>query len=240
MGLSHTFSHCLSPFVPVPIGSLTARLWWKAQNGADVRRRRSLHHIPIFTVSGWVERDVVWTAVWSIMLSEAPVDLYIINIPLLSDRTLTSQIRGSQIVTFKLSSPLLQMQSTHSPFLTSAVPEKKPSRSTSVCACVTGCLSLWLKSHSQRLCQIAPCSLLHSCDLQEEELLLIKSTACTSKITCSAHTPSSSPFPLSFTASFPLFLSLCLTNDEHQDEQCNSRWKALCERVVHFLEIYVD
>lgn len=67
------------------------------------------------------------------MLSEAPVDLCIINIPPLSDRTLTSQIRGSQIVTFKLSSPLLQMQSAPSPFLTSAVPEKKPSRSRSVC-----------------------------------------------------------------------------------------------------------
>lgn len=157
------------------------------------------------------------------MLSEAPVDLCIINIPPLSDRTLTSQIRGSQIVTFKLSSPLLQMQSAPSPFLTSAVPEKKPSRSRSVCACMTGRLSLWLKSHSQRLCQIFLCSLLHSCDLQEEELLLVKSTTCTSKITCSAHNSLFFTFPFLFHCSpLSLFLSLCLTNDGYQDEQWNA------------------
>lgn len=178
---------------------------------------------------------MVWTAVWSIMLSEAPVDLCIINIPPLSDRTLTSQIRGSQIVTFKLSSPLLQMQSTPSPFLTSAVPEKKPSRSGSVCdwpsvslikeplpetlsdCSVFSVTFLWPPGRGTASCQ-------KHCLHIKDHLLSTHSFFFT--------------FPSLFHCLFST-LSLCLTNDEHQDEQCNSRWKALCKKVVHFLELYM-
>lgn len=155
------------------------------------------------------------------MLSEAPVDLYIINIPPLSDRTLTSQIRGSQIVTFKLSSPLLQMQRTPSPFLTSAVPEKEPSRSRSVCVCDWPSVSL-IKGPLPKtvrlfcvLCYIPVTSRKRNCFLSKALLAHQRSPA--------LHTLPLLHLSLSLSLALFHSLSLGLTSDGHQDEQCNSR-----------------
>ncbi len=175
------------------------------------------------------------------MLSEAPVDLCIINIPPLSDRTLTSQIRGSQIVTFKLSSPLLQMQRTSSPFLTSAVPEKEPSRSRNVCVCVCVCdwpsVSLIKEPLPKTLSDCSVFSVTFLWTSRKRNCFLSKALLAHQR-SPAPHTLPLLHLSLSFTASYPL--SLCLTTDGHQDEQCNSRWKVLCERVECFLEQYVD